>query len=74
MDMMSYGGMFTRKVNREKVPAGQLRNLVLKNKKTGAVVEVRDVSAVAAAHNLKWRPRHTIVIEETVVEDEKSEK
>jgi hypothetical protein len=74
-DMMSYAGIFAgNSFNSKFVSPGQLRNLVLKNKKTGAVVEVRDVSAFAAAKKLKWRPRHTVLIEETPVELSETEK
>jgi len=67
-DMMSYSGMFGQGLFSPKlIDPGKLRNMVLKNKKTGMVVEVRDVSAYAAVKHLKWRPRHTLVLEETLV-------
>jgi hypothetical protein len=42
---------------------------VLRNKKTGAIVEIKAVSSLIAAKTVGWRPRHTEVIQENKEED-----
>ena len=75
-DMMSYSSMFLdNSFSSSNVDPGKMINMVLKNKKTGMIVEVQDISAYAAVKRLKWRPRHTVLLEKTpvVVQEEEKE-
>ena len=47
----------------EKAPLYK-KSFVIKNKRTGMIVELRAISHVQAAHFIGWRPRHTILIKE----------
>jgi len=47
------------------------KSFVIKNKRTGMIVELRAASAYQAANFIGWRPRHTILIKEKDVTVEK---
>ena len=47
------------------------KSFVIKNKRTGMIVELRAASALQAANFIGWRPRHTILIKEKDVSVEK---
>jgi len=40
------------------------KSFVIKNKRTGMIVELRAVSPVQAAHFIGWKPNHTVLIKE----------
>jgi len=46
------------------------KSFVIKNKRTGMIVELRAVSAVHAANFIGWKPRHTVLIKEKDITDE----
>ena len=43
---------------------------VLRNKKTGAIVEIQAVSSLLAAKTVGWRPRHVEIIQVNKKEEE----
>jgi len=40
------------------------KSFVIKNKRTGMIVELRAVSAIQASNFIGWKPRHTVLIKE----------
>jgi len=47
------------------------KSFVIKNKRTGMIIELKAASAVQAANFVGWRPRHTILVKEKDIRIEK---
>jgi len=56
----------------EKASAKYDKVFVIKNKRTGMIVELKAASAYQASGFIGWRPRHTILLKEKNIKAEKA--